>query len=118
MGFLAITGSPPFGMFLSELVILKSALDQGRFVIAAAYLVVLCIIFVAMASIVLSMAQGEPGELPAGNRSHPPSLFPGESLLAVIPPLILGVAVLVLGVYVPPFLRSVLEQAARTFGPV
>lgn len=118
MGFLAITGSPPFGTFLSELVILKSALDQGRFVIAAAYLLILCIIFVAMASVVLSMAQGEPGELPAGSRNHPSLLFPRESLLAVIPPLLLGVAVLVLGIYIPPFLQHVLEQAARTFGMV
>ena len=34
-GFLAITGSPPFGPFLSELVILKAALDQGQMVVAA-----------------------------------------------------------------------------------
>ena len=86
MGFLAITGSPPFGTFLSELVILKSALDQGRFFIAAAYLLILCIIFVAMAAIVLPMAQGEPGGLPTSDRSLPPSFFSGESPLAVIPP--------------------------------
>ena len=118
MGFLAITGSPPYGMFLSELVILKSALDQGRFVIAAAYLLILCIIFVAMAAIVLPMAQGNPEGLPAGDRNHPPSFFSGESPLAVIPPLMLGVAVLVLGIYIPPFLQEVLEQAAKTIGAV
>jgi hydrogenase-4 component F len=118
MGFLAITGSPPYGMFLSELVILKSALDQGRFVIAAAYLSILCIIFVAMAAIVLPMAQGNPEGLPAGDRSHTPSFFSGESPLAVIPPLMLGVVVLVLGIYIPPFLQEVLEQAAKTIGAV
>ena len=118
IGFLAITGSPPFGTFLSELVILKSALDQGRFVIAAAYLLILCIIFVAMAAIVLPMAQGNPEGLPAWDRSPPPSFFSGESPLAVIPPLMLGAAVLVLGLYIPPFLQKVLEQAARTIGAV
>jgi len=118
MGFLAITGSPPFGTFLSELVILKSALDQGRFAVAAAFLLLLCIIFVAMAAVVLPMVQGNPEGLPAGDRSPMPSLFSGESPLAVIPPLMLGAAVLVLGIYIPPFLKQVLEQAARTIGAV
>jgi len=117
-GFLAITGSPPFGTFLSELIILKSALDQGRFVIAAVYLMMLCIIFIAMASAVLSMAQGEPDGLPTNDRNPLPAFFFGESPLAVIPPLMLGAAVLLLGIYIPPFLRQVLEQAARTIGAV
>jgi hydrogenase-4 component F len=115
MGFLAITGSPPFGTFLSELVILKSALDQGRFGIAAAYLLILCIIFAAMASIVLSMAQGQPDETTAGT-NRPSSGFFEESPLSVIPPLMLGIAVLALGIYIPAPLQQVLEQAARTFG--
>src|SRR5436190_3369320 len=37
-GFLAITGSPPFGLFLSEFTLLKEILDQGRGLVAAAYL--------------------------------------------------------------------------------
>lgn len=118
MGFLAITGSPPFGTFLSELIILKSALDQGRYVVAAVYLSMLCIIFVAMATVVLSMAQGNHEGLPGSDRSLPRSFFLGESPLAVIPPLMLGAAVLMLGVYIPLFLQKVLEEAARTIGAV
>jgi len=64
------------------------------------------------------MAQGNPEGLPAGDRNPLPSFFFGESPLAVIPPLMLGVAVLVLGIYIPPFLQQVLEQAARTIGTV
>ncbi len=64
-GFLAITGSPPFGPFLSELVILKAALDQGQIVVAALYLLALSAVFVGMATVVLRMAQGEPAGLPA-----------------------------------------------------
>lgn len=116
MGFLAITGSPPFGTFVSELVILKSALDQGRYVIAAVFLLILCIIFIAMAIVVLSMAQGNPEGLPAGDLSQPASLFSKESPLAVIPPLILSAVILMLGLYIPPFLRQVMEQAARAIG--
>lgn len=122
-GFLAITGSPPFGPFLSELVILKSALDQGQAIVAVLYMLFLCVIFIGMASVVLRMVQGEPAGLPAdyvaavpsgSNRGGPSSLFPRESLLAVLPPMVLGAAILVLGVYIPPTLRQVVEQAANT----
>jgi len=38
-GVFAITGTPPFGPFLSEFTILKAALDQGHVVVAVLYLV-------------------------------------------------------------------------------
>lgn len=114
-GFLSITGSPPFGPFVSELIILKSALDQGRPVVAAVYLVLLGIIFIGMAASVLKMYQGEPSIRPAeesasGNGVLAPC---SESVLAVAPPMVLGATVLMLGLYFPPMLRNVLEQAAR-----
>ncbi len=115
-GFLAITGSPPFGPFLSELIILKSALDQGRFVVAAAFLFLLAVIFVGMAAIVLRMFQGTPEQ--AGNALAPDGsvVSSSESAFAVIPPLVLGLAVLVLGVYLPPALKGLIAHAARAIG--
>jgi len=59
LGFLAINGSPPFGAFVSEFIILKSALDQGHYYIAAFYLAVLAIIFLGMGIIVLHMVGGK-----------------------------------------------------------
>ncbi|MDR3557067.1 MAG: proton-conducting transporter membrane subunit [Syntrophobacteraceae bacterium] len=117
-GFLAITGSPPFGPFLSELIILKSALDQGRIVIAVVYLVLLSVIFIGMAAIVFRMCQGAPVERAAADLPGVGD-FPapaGESALTVIPPLVLGLAVLVLGLYLPPALKGLLEHAARAIG--
>ncbi len=111
-GFLSITGSPPFGPFLSELIILKSALDQGRPFVAVAYLLLLSVIFIGMATIVLRMYQG----LPAVQPAEAPSTGSGplaESSLAVIPPAMLAIAMLVLGLYLPPMLRHLLEHAAR-----
>lgn len=113
-GFLSITGSPPFGPFLSELIILRSALDQGRFVVAGTFLLLLCVIFIGMASVVLKMYQGTPVAQPAGDSPAPAR--GGESALAVVPPLVLGVAVLVLGVYLPPALKGLLAHAARAIG--
>lgn len=107
-GFLAITGSPPFGPFLSELTILKAALDQGHGAVAAAYLFFLAVIFIGMASCVLKMAQGESALKPAENRR--------ESFLSIAPPALLALLVLLLGIYIPPFLDAALHQAAQALG--
>jgi len=104
-GFFAITGSPPFGVFLSEFTILKAALEQGRGGVAVAYLVLLAMIFIGMVTVVLRMAQGPSDRAPQR-----------EPWLAVLPPAALVVAVLVLGVYVPPILSNLLHEAARAVG--
>jgi len=111
-GFLAITGSPPFGTFASELTILKGIFDAGRPVLAAAYLVALGAVFVGMATIVLRMVYGEN---PAGGEGHPPAAQP-EPRWSTWPPLALGLAVLTLGVYIPPPLAEVLRGAAAAVG--
>ncbi|HEU5115750.1 MAG TPA: proton-conducting transporter membrane subunit, partial [Isosphaeraceae bacterium] len=110
-GFLAITGSPPFGPFLSELTILKAAVDGGRGVVAALYLALLALIFIGMANIVLSMLQGR-----APEPSTPATLSRREALWSIAPPIALGLLVLVLGCYIPPPLNRVLLDAARTLG--
>lgn len=109
MGVFAITGSPPFGPFLSEFTILKAALDQGRSGVATTYLVVLAAICVGMLTAALRMAQGVP-DLCRENET------PRESMTAVGPPAVLAMLVLLLGVYVPPLLRTALEAAARLLG--
>jgi len=108
-GFLAITGTPPFGPFLSELTILRSALDQGRIGVAVAYLLTLAVIFAGMATTVLKMAQGSSSR-PAGPAGR------GEAALAIAPPLILAIAVLILGIYVPPAISDAAHAAAKALG--
>jgi hydrogenase-4 component F len=108
-GFLAITGSPPFGPFLSELTILKAALDQGRGLVAVSYLALLAVIFIGMANQFMPMAQGR-----ADGQSEPSGR--GEALWATLPPAALALLVLVLGVYVPPAMSDALHAAARSMG--
>ncbi len=108
LGFLAITGSPPFGPFLSEFAILKAALDQGRAFVAIAYLILLAIILAGMATPALGMAQGTPRNniiIPAG-----------RSVALSVVPAILGAAILLMGIYVPPVLTRALHDAARLLG--
>jgi len=107
-GLFAITGSPPFGMFSSELLVLRGTLESGRAWIGALYLALLAVIFVGMATTMSRMAQGDPSP-PSGARLK-------EAPLAVLPPLALAILALILGIALPAHLRSVLEQAATAVG--
>ncbi|MBI5518050.1 MAG: hydrogenase [Deltaproteobacteria bacterium] len=104
-GFFAATGSPPFGHFLSEFTILRGAVATGRPGVAAAFLLLLFVVFVGMGGTVLAVAQGTPREpLPSsGYRDGPGTVGPAAALL---------LAELVLGVWVPPWLDQALRAAA------
>jgi hydrogenase-4 component F len=109
MGLFAITGSPPFGPFLSEFTILKAALDQGRAAVAITYLALLAVIFVGMATAMLGMAQGTASRPRAAKVQR-------EPLFSIVPAIVLVAVVLLLGVYLPPAVRSTIEEAARALG--
>jgi len=110
-GLFAITGTPPFGLFQSELTIIRAAFDTGHILAAIVLLAALGIIFVGMASIILAMVYGS-GTTSTSDKSPAPR----ESLYSVIPPAILCGGVLVLGVYIPPALNQLLAEAARLLG--
>ncbi|WP_305043191.1 proton-conducting transporter transmembrane domain-containing protein [Geoalkalibacter sp.] len=103
-GFLAITGAPPFGPFLSEFTILRGLFAADRPFIAAAFLLLLAVIFIGMGATVLAATQGEAGE--------PPGRFK-DRLLLVAPPLVMLLLVLGLGLYLPEPLRQLLEAGAH-----
>jgi hydrogenase-4 component F len=106
-GFFAITGSPPFGPFLSEFTILNAAVSSGQFAVAALFLLMLIIVFIGMGATVLAVVQGDPGPLPA-------KPFARESALTVAPGICLLALVLLLGVYIPAPLDSLLRAAAAS----
>ena len=107
-GFFAIAGSPPFGFFVSELLIFKGILAQGSTLIAVSYLVLLAIIFVGLSVACLRMVQGSrPLDMPKS---------PQEPLLSVLPPLVLALIVLTLGLWIPDPLWHFLERAASLVG--
>lgn len=108
-GLFAITGSPPFGTFVSEILILRGALEQGRFLEGAVYLALLSVIFVGMAATMTRMAQGP---APIGATAIPHK----EPPLAILPPIGLGMAALLLGIYIPPALDAALRHAAEALG--
>ncbi len=112
-GFLAITGTPPFGMFLSEMTILKGIIDSGRWALAAGYLLILSVIFIAMARIIISMSFGIPE-----NEKTAESFASGKKEPAWFraPVLIMVSIILCLGFYIPGPLWAFLENAAVMMG--
>lgn len=106
-GFFAITGSPPFGPFISEFTILNAAVSTGQFWIAGSFLLLLVVVFIGMGTTVLAVVQGDPPPAPAGPLA-------GERLLTVLPAAGLLALVLLLGVYVPEPLHRLLTDAAAS----
>src|SRR5207245_1214033 len=49
-GFLAITGSPPFGPFVSEFTIVSAAVGREQYLAAGLFLFLLGIVFIGMGS--------------------------------------------------------------------
>jgi hydrogenase-4 component F len=108
-GFLAITGSPPFGPFFSEFAILNGAFGAGRYAVGGLFLAFLAIIFVGMASTVLRVVQGDEKDAP-----RVPGM--GDSWLTAGPPLALLAIVLALGLFLPQGLRDLFGSAAGLVG--
>jgi len=105
-GFFAITGSPPFGPFLSEFTIVNAALTEGHWVVGALFLLLLVVVFVGMGATVLAMVQG-----PLPERFHGEPYR--ESFLSVAPIVALLGGVLLLGLYLPQPLDALLHGAAE-----
>jgi hydrogenase-4 component F len=104
-GFLAITGSPPFGPFVSEFTIVTAAFGSGQFVAGGLFLLLLAIVFIGMGATVLAVVQGDVPDKPL------PTAF-RDSVATGLPLLLAMALVLVLGLYLPPPLVTLLQDAA------
>ena len=107
LGLFAVTGSPPFGLFMSEFTMLNAAIAQGHPWIALTVVALLAVIFVGMATVILDVVY-RPAETPTS--------VVRESWLLVAGPVALLLMVLMLGLYVPPPLQRMLVDAARGLG--
>jgi hydrogenase-4 component F len=108
-GFLAITGSPPFGPFVSEFTIIRGIVQTGYYAIAAAFLLLLAIVFIGMGVTVLAVVQGEPSTEKSGTTYR-------DSFSTVAPVVLFMALVLLLGLYIPAPLDALLRDAATTLG--
>jgi hydrogenase-4 component F len=103
LGSVAILGMPPFGVFASEFLILTSAMRQQPW--ATPFLLVsLGVAFAAIFSKVQPMVFGDTN---AKRLPHPPALVPVFAHLLIV---------LLLGLYIPPYLADWYRQAAKLIG--
>lgn len=151
----AVLGSPPFGVFLSELTIVRAGFARGSPAFPLLLLALLGVAFFAFARTITAMVTGPPpappsrapGPVPvpvlaghaavpggmtatdgagaaqarapvAGAPGAPGRPYHGRALVVVTAaPLVLGlVALLVLGLWIPAGLDTVLRQAAAVIG--
>ncbi len=108
-GMLAVIGFPPFGIFASELMILKGALAAQRWAVAGAYLAALAVAFGAILWPLLQMVYR-----PGASRLEATGAGGGrqEFVLSAAAPATLMLAVLVLGLWIPHPLRQLVDAAA------
>ncbi len=103
LGSLAILGMPPFGVFASEFLILTTAMREHAW--ATPFLLIA--LGVAFAAI-FGKAQGMVfGDTTAQRLPHSPALIPVFLHLALV---------LMLGLYIPPYLAAWYRQAAQLLG--
>ena len=103
LGTLAILGMPPFGVFTSEFMILTTAMKQTPWA-TPILLTALGVAFAAMFHKVQAMVFGEPALRPL---PHSPALLPVFVHLGLV---------LMLGLWIPPYLAEWYRQAAKLIG--
>jgi hydrogenase-4 component F len=103
LGAAAILGMPPFGVFASEFLILTTVIAQHPWAVPV-LVVSLGVSFAAIFGRVQAMVFGEPS---AARLPHRPALAPVFLHLALV---------LLLGLYIPPYLADWYRRAAQLIG--
>jgi hydrogenase-4 component F len=103
LGSLAILGVPPFGVFASEFLILTSAMREHPWTTP----LLLFSLAVAFAAVFAKVQPMVFGEATAPRVPHRPAMTPVFVHLGLV---------LLLGIWIPPFLASWYRQAAKLIG--
>lgn len=103
IGGLALTGAPPFSMFVGEVAIFSGGFATGHAAAAIAIIVLISIVFIGFLHYVNSMVFGRPpeGRVPSATNPWIATAF----VVSLVP-------VVVLGVYVPGGLYDLVHHAA------
>ncbi len=105
VGTFALLGFPPFGSFLGELMILSALVTNGQMFVFAAFCMLITVSFVATGRTIFPMIWGQPKQ---------PRSWPRQRALGALHKLIFLVALLVLGIYIPPQLDALMQSVAAS----
>ena len=110
IGALAIAGTPPFALFLSEFSIIKSGLSEGKYVAIGFLIAFICIAFFAIMNHVNHMVFGIDEQDNEDNLTKTlPVSLKITLIIAIIP-------VIILGVYIPDFIQKLITLAVTVLG--
>jgi hydrogenase-4 component F len=104
MGAFSLAGTPPFSIFISELIILRAGLGAGHYVMVAVFLAMVVVIFAGLIHHVGQMVFGKADD--AADRGR-------EAHLSLVGPLLLALAMVLLGITMPLHLDKVLVRATE-----
>ena len=105
LGSFAVLGSPPFGLFLSELTIVRAGFARGSPVFPLLLLALLGLAFIAFARTTTGMVTGNPVATPS------PYSDRGVAALTAAPLVVGMAALLVLGLWIPAGLDEVIRHS-------
>jgi hydrogenase-4 component F len=108
VGTFALLGFPPFGSFLGELLVLSGLVRSGQTMVFVAFCAIITMTFVATGRSVFPMIWGTPKRSISG---------PPQTLAGAAPKLVFLVALVALGIYMPPAVNALFRQVATSLGP-
>jgi hydrogenase-4 component F len=105
-GFAGISGFPPFGIFVSEMLIIFGALKKGAYISLSVFIISLILVFAGASKGIIRMSFG----------SFNGELLVGEKFLRLAPPCILLLVSAGLSIWMPDTLYQTILKAVSTIG--
>ena len=105
-GFVGVSGFPPFGLFISEVLIIIGAFKAGRYAGVSFFIFCLILIFAAASKLVMQMSFGDTEV----------TLQVKEKTLRAVPPLLLLLTSFILVVWMPADLYHTIQNALAMIG--
>ena len=105
-GFAGVSGFPPFGIFISELLIIMGAFQAGRFAVMAAFVFCLILVFAGAARIVMRISFASTTE----------EILVEERMLRVLPSYALLLTSIVLFIWMPDTIYETILNTIRVLG--
>ena len=106
-GFTGISGFPPFGLFISELLIIMGAIKAGRYVTISIFIFCLILIFAGASRLVMQMVLGE--------RENDGIIVP-EKWTRALPPILLLLTSMALVIWLPDSIYQTIQNAISSIG--
>lgn len=105
-GFVGISGFPPFGIFVSELLIILGAFQQGKYISISVFIFALIVIFAGASRLVMKMSFGKCEN----------EIIVDENLMRVLPSYALLLTSIILCIWLPDSIYQTIIDAISTIG--